>query len=175
MGKKKDKVDSNGSFLVKTGGVINYIGTKSDDENQVVTFNNESNELESTDASLLFDDIYCVSQYEDSAPGERPNGDELLEGDLWTSSIDKNFYVWSEDEVWIPASTPTGTIIQSVAPAPPTGYLLCDGSTCPPQYEVLRSMLIAPDFFLPGSPLIPPIDPPIEEPVIATIYSYIKF
>lgn len=172
MGKKKKKVDANGSFLVKTGGAVNFIGTKSDDENQVVTFNGETSELESTDASLLFDDIYCVSQYEDSAPDRRPNGDRLLQGDLWTSSIDKNFYVWTEDgEVWIPASTPTGTVIQSVSSTPPSGYLLCDGSECPPQYTTLRSMLVAPDFFLPGAPQAPPIVPP----TIAVLYSYIKF
>jgi hypothetical protein len=164
MGKKKKKVDANGSFLVKTGGAINFIGAKSDDANQIVTFNEETSELQSTDASLLFDEIYCVSQYEDSAPDKRPNGDELLQGDLWTSSIDKNFYVWSEEEeLWIPASTPTGTVIQSVSPTPPSGYLLCNGLECPPQFALLRSLL-APDFLLPNIPV-----------TVGPIYSYIKF
>lgn len=79
MGKKKKKVDANGSFLVKTGGAVNFIGSNSDDENQVVTFNNKTSELESTDASLLFDEIYCVSQYTDQAPDKRTNGDDLLQ------------------------------------------------------------------------------------------------
>ena len=164
MGKKKKKVDANGSFLVKTGGAINFIGKKSDDENQVVTFSAETSELQSTDASLLFDDIYCVSQNEDSSPDTRPNGDDLLVGDLLTSSINKNFYVRSDDEAWIPASTPTGTIIQSIAPSPPAGYLLCNGTECPPEYTLLRSYLLAPDYFLPNL-----------SPVLGPIYSYIKF
>ena len=159
----KKKADANGSFLVKTAGSIDYIGSKGEDVNQVVTFNSENSEFQSTDASKLFEEIYCVSQYEDSPPDSRPNGDDLFIGDLWTSSVDKNFYIW-DDSSWVPASNPTGTVIQSVSPTPPAGYLLCNGLECPPQFALLRSYLIAPDFFLPNIPV-----------AAGPIYSYIKF
>ncbi len=47
------KISSNGSFLVKTGGRVNFIGNDSDDPNQVVTYNKDSSELQSTDLSQL--------------------------------------------------------------------------------------------------------------------------
>jgi hypothetical protein len=49
----RPKVSSNGSLLVKSGGAILFIGSDSNDVNQVVTYNKDSSELQSTDLSVL--------------------------------------------------------------------------------------------------------------------------
>lgn len=150
MGKyKNEKVDYNGSFLVKSTGAIDYQGSSSGDNNQIATYDPEFGALASTDLQSLieqFEYFFCVSQYENSEPDDRPDGDDLERGDLWTDEGSKFMYVWSGSD-WIqlkaPGTNPVGTIIQNMQPptSPPSGYLYCDGSNCPPQYGELFALL----------------------------------
>lgn len=157
------RADSNGSFLVKSTGVIDYIGSGGGD-NQIVTYNPDNKSFENTDLENLFGGA-CVSQYVPSAPKKRPNGADLEIGDFWTNSETKLLSVWSDEEKWVFIKaingTPVGTIIQSIRTGffslPPLGYLACDGSPCPPEYEELQDLLVAntgstnlPDIVTPG-------------------------
>lgn len=144
----RDKVDSNGSFRVKGNGAVEFTGVSSGDPNQIVTFNPEFDSLESTDLGELFGGA-CVSQYVPDPPNERPKGDELQIGDLWTDSDTDIMHIYDGDR-WVFVKTingvATGTIITHIitAPleAPPGGYLRCDGSPCPPQYTELANLLL---------------------------------
>ena len=142
------RAESNGSFLVKSTGVVDYIGTGGGD-NQIVTYNPENESFENTDLENLFGGA-CVSQYVPDAPKKRPNGADLEIGDFWTNSETRIISIWSDEEEWVYVETingtPVGTLIQSIidgflAP-PPVGYLACDGTPCPPQFEELSDLLL---------------------------------
>ncbi len=142
------KAEANGSFLIKSTGAVEYIGSGGGD-NQIVTFNPENSSFEDTDLEELFGGA-CVSQYVPDPPSERPNGSDLEIGDFWTNSNTQILSIWSDDEQWVYVKaingTPVGTIIQSIitgflAP-PPIGYLACDGTPCPPQFTELSALLL---------------------------------
>lgn len=137
------RVESNGSFLVKQTGEIDYIGTGGG-ENQVVTFNSDNSSFESTNLEDLFGGA-CVSQYTKDAPGKRPKGAELEVGDFWTRQSDKRLHIW-DGEFWVAVTVingnPVGTIIQKLGLGVPSGYLACDGTPCPPQYTELIAILL---------------------------------
>lgn len=151
-----DRIESNGSFYVSKG-TFNYVGQKPADIDQVVTFDYDSGEVTSTDLSKLRGDA-CVSQYESDPPSTRPRGAELQIGDLWTDKESKFIYIW-DGKQWVFVKTingnPVGTIIQNIQTdplaAPPAGYLLCDGTQCPPEYEELLALL----FEVNGNTLLP--------------------
>ena len=142
------RAESNGSFLVKSTGAIEYIGSGGGD-NQIVTYNPDNESFEDTNLEDLFGGA-CVSQYLPDAPSKRPNDADLEIGDFWTNSNTKILSIWSDEERWVYVQTingtPVGTIIQSIidgflAP-PPVGYLACDGTPCPPQFEALSDLLL---------------------------------
>lgn len=142
-----DRVPSNGSFLVKSTGAVDFTGSGFGDPNQIVTFNPDFGSLESTDLGELFGGA-CVSQYTPDPPSERPRGGDLEIGDFWTDSNTKYLSVWDGDK-WVrikcPEAVQVGTIINHIndgplAP-PPSGYLRCDGGICPPQFSALASLL----------------------------------
>lgn len=148
------RADANGSFLVNSTGKVNFIGQQGSDDNQVVTFNSENKSFESTNLDDLVGNA-CVSQYTDNAPSTRPftnikDNPPLEIGDLWTDRDNKLHYVWDGDE-WILIKAingnPIGTIIDTVITdplaLPPAGYLRCDGTICPPEFEELRAILLA--------------------------------
>ena len=140
------RIESNGSFLIQPSGLIEFVGNGGG-ENQVVTFNKEYSSFESTDLEDLFGGA-CVSQYASEPPSKRPSGDDLEIGDLWTNKDSKFLSIW-DGEKWVLVKTingnPVGTIIQNVQTSPsappPVGYLACDGTPCPPEYEDLASLL----------------------------------
>ena len=142
------RAESNGSFLVKSTGVVDYIGSGGGD-NQIVTYNPENESFENTDLENLFGGA-CVSQYVPDAPEKRPNGADLEIGDFWTNSETRIISIWSDEEEWVYVETingtPVGTIIQSIIDGPlappPVGYLPCDGTPCPPQFEALSDLLL---------------------------------
>lgn len=142
------RAESNGSFLVREGGAVQYIGSGGGD-NQIVTFNPETESFEDTNLEDLFGGA-CVSQYLPDAPSKRPNDADLEIGDFWTNSETQILSIWSDELRWVYVKTingtPVGTIIQSIivgflAP-PPIGYLACDGTRCPPQFDELSDLLI---------------------------------
>ena len=148
------RADANGSFLVNSTGKVNFIGQQGSDDNQIVTFNSENKSFESTNLDDLVGNA-CVSQYTDNAPSTRPftnvkDNPPLEIGDLWTDRDNKLHYVWDGDE-WILIKAingnPIGTIIDTVITdplaLPPAGYLRCDGTICPPEFEELRAILLA--------------------------------
>jgi len=143
------RAEANGSFLVKSTGAIEYIGSGGGD-NQIVTYNPENESFEDTDLENLFGGA-CVSQYVPDPPKKRPNDADLEIGDFWTNSETQILSIWSDEERWVYVNTingtPTGTIITTVItgfPAnPPVGYLPCDGSPCPPQFSALSDLLLA--------------------------------
>jgi len=143
-----DKVDSNGSFRVKGTGAVEFTGVASGDPNQIVTFNPEYSSLESTDLGELFGGA-CVSQYVPDPPDGRPRGGELEIGDLWTDSDTDIMHIY-DGERWVFVKTvngvATGTIITHIITTPlqaPSGYLICDGTPCPTQYDELSDLLLA--------------------------------
>lgn len=164
---KNEKVDYNGSFLVKGTGAIEFQGQGSGDNNQVATFDPEFGALASTDLSKLieqFEYFFCVSQYKGSEPNSRPgDGTDLEIGDLWTDDSTKFIYIWDGSQ-WIqiktPGQVPTGTVITNVSLTAPAGYLACDGSSVPPEYSELAALLPS------GLPNIGPVN---------NLYSYIKY
>ncbi len=144
-----EKVDSNGSFLVKSTGAIQYQGIESGDNNQIATYDDEFGALTAVNLEDLIDQFkffFCVSQYASSEPNKRPepDDDELERGDLWTDTDTKFMYIWDESD-WIqiksPGANPVGTIISNLSITPPAGYLACDGTPCPPQYTALLALL----------------------------------
>lgn len=145
------KASSDGSFLMVNGNP-KFIGNQlSNDPNTVVTFDSETSSMQAVPAGKLFKDLeYAVSMITNQPPEERPNGDDLEIGDFWTNKRTSILYVWDGDE-WLPIAAingnPVGTIITNIntdplAP-PPSGYLKCDGTPCPPEYEDLRQLLLA--------------------------------
>ncbi len=141
------RAEANGSFVIAKGGV-QYIGNGPDDDNQIVTYNFDDGGLESTGLDKLFGGA-CVSQYQSGAPSSRPRGGDLEIGDFWTDSDSKLLHIWDGDE-WVRVKAingnPVGTTIQTIdtlALTPPPGYLLCDGTPCPPQFTELAAMLLA--------------------------------
>lgn len=146
---KNEKVDSNGSFLVKSTGAIEYQGLTSGDNNQIATYDADNGALTSVNLEDLIDQFrffFSVSQYESSEPSTRPKPekDKLEIGDLWTDKDTKFIYIWDGGS-WVqiknPSGVPVGTIISNLSLTPPSGYLACDGSVCPPQYTELRALL----------------------------------
>lgn len=144
-----DRVPSNGSFLIKGNGAVSFVGSGFGDANQIVTFNPDFDSLESTDLGELFGGA-CVSQYVPDAPSERPRGGELEIGDLWTNSNTDIMSIY-DGERWVFVKTingvAVGTIITHInsgpLATPPAGYLRCDGTVCPPQYDELADLLFA--------------------------------
>lgn len=138
-----DRIESNGSFYVSKG-TFQYTGLPPTDIDQVVTFDYEKKEVTSTDLSKL-QGIACVSQYESSPPSKRPRNRDLEVGDLWTDKETKLLHIW-DGLGWVLVETingnPVGTIIQNIGAAAP-GYLVCDGTPCPPQYTDLINLLLA--------------------------------
>ena len=142
------RAESNGSFLVREGGAVQYIGSGGGD-NQIVTYNPDTESFEDTDLEDLFGGA-CVSQYVPDAPSERPNGADLEIGDFWTDSNTKILHIWSDDERWVyvktingnPVGTTITTVITGLLAPPPLGYLACDGTPCPPQFEELSALLL---------------------------------
>lgn len=144
------RADANGSFLVKSTGAVEYMGTGGGD-NQLVTFNPENNSFENTNLEDLFGGA-CVSQYTQQPPTTRPKPQEaeLEIGDFWTRKSDRILHIWdgtSWVQVYTANGNPIGTIITTVNTVqftpPPPGYLACDGTPCPPEYEELRAILFA--------------------------------
>ncbi len=140
-----ERAEANGSFLIKSTGAVEYIGSGGGN-NQIVTYNPDNESFEDTDLENLFNGA-CVSQFEPSPPTERPNEDDLEIGDFWTNSNTKILSIWSAEEgpwVFVNAvnGNPIGCIIESISQTPPSGYLACDGTPCPTQYVVLNDMLI---------------------------------
>lgn len=150
-----DRVASNGSFYVSDGG-FKYSGTRSGDPNQIVTFDIDAGQVNSTDLDELFDNDFCVSQYTFEAPATRPirkgqkKGADLEVGDFWTDRATGVLSIWDSDS-WVyikpingnPVGTIINTVITNTPVVPPTGYLACDGTPCPPQYTELSDLLLA--------------------------------
>ncbi len=144
-----EQVDSNGSFLVKSTGAIQYQGLASGDNNQIATFDAANGALTSSNLEDLinqFKFFFCVSQYESSEPDKRPEPEntELEKGDLWTDTNTKFIYIWDGSD-WIqintPGNTPVGTVISNVSLVAPAGYLPCDGSAIPSEYSALLALI----------------------------------
>ena len=137
------RAEANGSFLITEGGAVSYIGSGGG-ENQIVTFNPDNSSFEDTNLENLFGRS-SLSQYTPTPPTSRPDDFDLEIGDLWTSSITKLLYIWTDDEVWIHVKTingnPVGTIIENINFATPSGYLPCNGEPCPPQFNELSELL----------------------------------
>lgn len=155
-----DRIESNGSFYVEKGS-FKYTGQKPSEIDQVVTYDYENGEVTSTDLSKLTGGA-SLCQYVSNPPSQRPRGYELQIGDLWIDKESKLIHVWDGNE-WILAKTingnPVGTIIQNIQTStlapPPAGYLACDGTPCPPEYEELASLL----FDINGNTTLPNLAP----------------
>ena len=91
-----DRLEANGTFYVSKGN-FKYTGLTPGDVNQVVTFDYENEEVTSTDLTKLFGGA-CVSQYEFSAPSQRPFGGDLQIGDFWTHKGTKLLYIWDGED-----------------------------------------------------------------------------
>ena len=159
---KNDYVQPNGSLRVKSTGAIDFQGAGlGGDNNQVATYN-EAYGIGSTNLGDLLEQFitdYSVCQVSDKEPKERPEGDNLEPGDLWVKDGDRTLFFYTGNE-WLPIRTdsPVGTIITTIitdpVASPPSGYLKCDGTECPAQYEDLRELLFENngDFELPNRP-----------------------
>lgn len=143
-----EKVDSNGSFLVKSTGAIQYQGLTSGDNNQIATYDADNGALTSSNLEDLIDQFeffFCVSQYESSEPDTRPEPEkgELERGDLWTDTATNFIYIWDGSD-WIairsPDGNPVGTVISNLSLVAPAGYLACDGADIPAQYTQLIAL-----------------------------------
>jgi len=152
------RAKSNGSFLIKPTGEVQFIGGAGGD-NQIVTYNPDFKSLENTNLEDLFGGS-CVSQYLPDPPSKRPRGADLEVGDFWTNSEDKLIHIW-DGEKWVPVNSnngnPVGTVVVTIKPTVSLGYLRCDGTLCPEEYEELRTLLFDTngDFLLPLLPQIP--------------------
>ena len=144
-----EQVDSNGSFLVKSTGAIQYQGITSGDNNQIAAYDGNNGALVSVNLEDLIEQFkffFCVSQYESSEPDTRPEPEkgELERGDLWTDTATNFIYIWDGSD-WIqintPGNTPVGTVISNVSLVAPAGYLPCDGSPIPPEYTALLALI----------------------------------
>ena len=164
-----EKVDSNGSFLVKSTGAIQYQGLESGDNNQIATYDADNGALTSSNLEDLigqFEFFFAVSQYTGSEPSTRPEPEstELEIGDLWTDTATKFMYIW-DGSAWVllrsPDSNPVGTVISNVSLVAPAGYLPCDGTPIPSQYTQLLALI-------PGGST-PSVNPG------AGLFAYIKF
>ena len=159
---KNDYVQPNGSLRVKSTGAIDFQGPGlGSDNNQVATYN-EAYGIGSTNLGDLLEQFitdYSVCQVSDGAPNERPEGDDLEAGDLWVKSGDRSLSYYDGSD-WYPIRTdsPVGTIITTIITAPlaspPGGYLRCDGTECPLDYDDLRNLLFENngDYDLPNRP-----------------------
>lgn len=124
MGYKGNKVDSTGSFVV-VDGTANYIGSKSNDPNRVMTFDGDN--INSTNLGNLFDqyidDTSIGIVKEAPPPTVRPadrGGGDVREGDLWYNLSDGQTYIFTGDKSsyptdyarWSPTQTGVTTSIR---------------------------------------------------------------
>ena len=112
MGYSNEEVPANGSFLASKGGTFKYIGNKGSDKNQIATFDPKTSSLNSTNLEDLIDQFsnnYCVSQVSEDPPEERPEGESLEIGDLWSNPEVKDISVWDGDE-WIRVGIGSSTV-----------------------------------------------------------------
>ena len=146
------RADANGSFYVTKGG-FEYTGIDGADENQIVTYDSELNAITATNLDDLVGGA-CVSQYTDDAPTTRPSTKvkdkpPLEIGDFWTQKGSRLLHIWDGenwDRVLTINGNPVGTTILTVITAPlappPAGYLACDGTPCPPEFNALTQVLL---------------------------------
>jgi hypothetical protein len=107
MSYRNEKAPSNGSFLVGTGGYVKFTGNKSGDKNQIVTWGEEGDQIESTsfsDLLELYDQAFAVSIVSDEEPELRPLGEPLKIGDLWYSSSSRIQYIYTNGIDDLPAT-----------------------------------------------------------------------
>jgi len=135
---KNEGLRGNGSFYTESTGRVRYSGIQSEDKNQVVAFDpRNGGQYMAVDLSeMLMQQNYefAESIVDSKEPKYRKSEEELRSGDLWwDKSDDYAGYVHDEGEFKaLPRSeNPPGTIIRSIYPTPPSGYLTCDGSDCP--------------------------------------------
>lgn len=148
MGKYKNgSLKGNGSFVVGTGGKITYTGTSSKDNNQVVAFDGKVGQYKAVDLSEMLDQQnyeFAESIVDRKEPDRRKNGQDLESGDLWFE-IDEDYtpsvYHFGKWNAFSPI--PVGTILTTVNPVLPAGYLYCDGEEVPNgrKYDKLRRIL----------------------------------
>ena len=108
MGYNNEKAPTNGSFLIGTGGYVKFTGAQSGDRNQIVTWGESGNQIESTNFSdllALYQESFAVSIVGPDEPALRPLGEDLKPGDLWYDTSTRIHYIFTNGVDGLPATT----------------------------------------------------------------------
>ena len=135
MGYNNEKAPTNGSFLIGTGGYVKFTGAQSGDRNQIVTWGESGNQIESTNFSdllALYEEEFAVSIVSPDEPTLRPQGEDLKLGDLWYQSNTREQYIFTNGIDNLPV-TPNGwTLLVGIGSTGGGGGGGSPGSAGPP-------------------------------------------
>lgn len=156
---KNEGLRGNGSFYYESSGKVRYSGIQSEDKNQVVAFDPRyGGQYMAVDLSEMLNQQnyeFAESIVADKEPDKRKSEEELRSGDLWWDSKE-NYAGYVHDGAQFQAlprsENPPGTIIRSIYPTPPSGYLICNGDDCPSSASIYDFLVAENNGKLPSLP-----------------------